>query len=163
MIINFDSFKEGVNENIIYKEDKETFKKFNFSKIITSINKVEGTINFNKLNDILIINFDLNSSLTVVSSYSLEEFDMNLPLKDTLYLTNKKENENDEIILVNQSFALEEIIYSLLVTEVPINVHKEGEIIETNEEFHIYSEEELENEKEKEHDSPFDILKDLDL
>lgn len=163
MNINFDSFKENAKEVIEYNEDKNLLNTFNHSSIIESINLIKGEIVLEKVNGILIANFDLKANLDVISSYTLNPFNKDFFIKDTLYLTNDKNYENNEVIYVESNFVLEDIIYSLLLTNIPINIHQENEKIEENEEFHVYSEDELEKEREEDGDSPFDKLKDLEF
>ncbi len=164
MIIYFDSIKEGNVESINYSGNIYNFNKFNQSSIISKFNSIDGEICLSKTNNILIVKFNLKCNIDAISSYSLNVFKTDIKIEDELYLTNLKEFENDEIIYCSQSINLDEIIYSLAVTAVPIDIHQEGEELPSGEDFKVYSEDELENELNNEDkESPFDILDKFDL
>ena len=162
MNINFSSFKEGSIETISYSPDIDDFNKLNHSLIISKINSIEGNITFSKVNDILMMNFDLNFNVCVISGYTLKEFDKTLNIRDTLYFTNDENSETEEVFYTKDIINLDEIVYSLLITSIPLNIHADDESLPSGDDFKVYSEDELEKEIEED-SSPFDVLKDLDL
>ena len=56
---------------------------------------------------------------------------------------------------------MDEIIYSLIVINLPLNPHKDDESLDNIEGIHVYSEDEAE--KERANNSPFSKLKDMDF
>ncbi len=163
MFINIDSIKNNKEETILYDGELSIYSKLNHSSIIKDIKEVSGKINLIKVNNILSLEFDLTSKLLIESAYTLKEIDYILPIKDTLYFTNEIDLESEEVFFVKSKVDLEETIYSLIITLLPLNAHGENEVLPSNDEFKVYSEDELELENEENHDSPFDVLKDLDL
>ncbi len=163
MNINFSSFKEGVVEKINYAPDISEFNELNHSSIIEKINSVNGEITFSKVNDCLIITFNIDVNIDAISGYTLKVFKKDLKLEDTLYFTNDENNETEEVFYTKEIINIDEIVYSLLVTSIPLNIHEENEEFPKGEDFKVYSEDELENELNEESSSPFDCLKDLDL
>ncbi len=158
MKINYKSIKD--KESIEYNADISILNELNHNNFIKKFNNVNGIINFdNTSQDVLIINFDLDYSLNVLSTVSLEEFEYNSNLKEELYLTNDKELENDEIIYLKDGFELENIIYSLIITDLPIRLAKENETYKEEDGYRILTEDELEKERNESHSSPFDDIK----
>lgn len=161
MYINFDAY-QNKEETINYEMDVKQFE--NLNKIaISKINSVTGKIKLNKIDSLLKVDFELVADIIAISSYSLKEFGTKIPLNDELYLSNKKEESSQEIVVVDNLFDLDELVYSLLISTVPLNIHEEGESLPKGDGYSVLSEEEYEKEKEEFNGSLFDILKDLDL
>lgn len=157
-------FKSIKNDEVLnYEGDLKLLNSMNHSSLIKEFKEVTGPIKFNEANGVLIVEFDLVYTIKVTSMISFEDFDFRAKLQDTLYFTLSKELESDDIILVDDGFTIEEAIYTLILTELPTNIHQDGETYEESEEFHVYSEDELEEELEKDSESPFDVLKDLEF
>lgn len=133
------------------------------SIIVKKVNKSEGSVIFTKAgSNILIANFNIKFNINVLSSYSNEYFDADFKLEDELYLTNLEENESEDVILVNESFDLDEIVYSLLITSIPTNFHKVGETLNSGKDYKVMTEDEF-YESKKEEGNVFDKLKNIDL
>ena len=163
MNINFSSFKEGSKEVINYLPSMDEFNKLNHSSIISKIKKIEGEISFSKVNDILIVDFSLTSNIDAISAYSLKVINKDIDINDSLYFTNDKNNETEEVFFTKDIISLDEIVYSLLLTSIPLNIHGDDEKLPSGDDFKVYSEDELIDELDEEKESPFDVLKDLDL
>ena len=163
MNINFSSFKEGSKETISYSPLIETLNELNHSSIISKINNASGEITFSKVNDILIIDFDLIFNIDAISAYSLKNINKNIDVVDTLYFTNDQNNESEEVFYTKEIISLDEIVYSLLLTSIPLNILGDDETLPSGDDFNVYSEDELIVELNKEKESPFDVLKDIDL
>lgn len=163
MNINFSSFKEGSKEVINYLPSIVELNEINHSSIISKINKIEGEITFSKVNDILIVEFSLTSNIDAISAYSLKVINKDIDIIDTLYFTNDKNNETEEVFYTKDIISLDEIVYSLLLTSIPLNIHGDDEKLPSGDDFKVYSEDELIDELNEEKESPFDCLKDIDL
>ncbi|HKL72829.1 MAG TPA: hypothetical protein VJY64_01470 [Candidatus Onthovivens sp.] len=161
MKINLLSLKE--NESFEYIEDLSLLNNINSSSILKKFLSVKGTIDLVYIDDVLTINFKLNCLLEVLSSYTYEPFEYALKVFDSLSFTNKKEMETDDIILIEKSFELEPLIYSLVLTLIPTNAHKKGEKLPKTDEYAVLTEDEYNEELKKETGNSFDILKDIDF
>ena len=158
MKINYKSIKD--KESLNYECDTKLLNELNHNNFIKKINNVKGIIEFdNTSEDILIIKFDLDYSLNVLSTISLNEFEYNATLEEELYLTNNKELESEDIIYLKDGFELDEIIYSLIVTDLPITLKQEGEHYENGDNYKVLSEDEVEKERSEFNSSPFDDIK----
>lgn len=161
MKINFKSIKD--KETIEYEADANLLNELNSDTFVKKFNKVEGEISFDNTGDVLVVTFDLSYSLEVLSTVSLKPFEYNSQLKDELYLTNNKEMENEEIIYLKDGFEIDELIYSLVITDLPITLKMDDETYPESEEFKVLSEDEYNSLKEEDSDSPFDSLKDINF
>lgn len=144
--------------NIDLKAFNEEYK----SETIKSFNKLDGVIKLNKVDQVLIFDISIESNLTLISSFSLKEFNKDLKIKETLYFTNQKEYESDDCLLIENEIDVDNIVFSLLLTSLPLKIHADDEKEIKGEGYRVIKEEDLEKDNE-EHSSPFDILSDLDL
>lgn len=162
MNICFENYQNKI-ETVNYDMDVKKYD--NIDKIaISKINKISGKIDIEKIDKILRIEFDLTADLIVISAYSLKEFQLLFPLKDELFFSKDKNDSSNEVILVDDNFNLDDVVYSLLISTLPLNIHQKDEQLPKGDGYSVLSEEEYEEEKEKFNDSsPFDVLKDIDL
>ena len=159
MKINYKSIQEV--EVLSYDGDINIYNELNHSSFINSFKSVKGKITLSKVDDYLIIDFDLDYLIDAISMISFKNFDYKSNLKEKLYLTNNKDFETEDIIFYDDGFLLEELIYSLIITDLPINLSIEGEKYEEGEGYKVLSEDDLNNLDNDE--SPFDCLKDIDF
>ena len=131
------------------------------SSTIKKINTLSGTIKANKVDDILILDFQIDSNLTLISSYSLKEFDKDFSVDDTLYFTDEEECASEDTLLVKNEIDIDNIIYSLLVTSLPIKLYAGDEKVIKGNGYRVLKE--GEEDEENEESSPFDVLKDIEL
>lgn len=161
MKIEFSKIKN--HEKIEFLGD---LKYFNNQKNISTIKEykeVKANISLERANDITIIKYDIDAKLKVYSTLSGEEFDYPLHVVETLYYTENKELESEDVFFINEGYVnLEDEIYSLIITSIPLILHKKGEKYPKGENYRVISEDEL-NEDDGSGFSPFDKLKDLDL
>ena len=156
MKINFNEVIE--NRTLDLDLDLNKLNKEYQSDTIKSFNNIKGTINLNKVDNILIFKIKFVTNLTLISSYSLKEFSK----EDTLYFTNDKNLSSEETILIDDEIDLYNIIFSLALTSIPLKIHADNEKEIKGEGYRVIKEEDLRAENEAT-SSPFDILKDLDL
>ena len=131
---------------------------------IVSIKAAAGTIDLAKADDVYIINYHIKANLTVLSSVSNEPFDYEETIEEEIYYTDKSEFKSNDVFFINKDYIdLDEEVFSLIITSLPIQLHKPGEDYPKGENFRVISEEDLEKEMEEESDSPFAKLLDLDL
>ena len=160
MKINFNEIIE--NRTLDLDLDLNKLNKEYQSDTIKSFNSLKGTINLNKVDNILIFKIKFVTNLTLISSYSLKEFSKDIKVEDTLYFTNDKNLASEETILIDDEIDLYNIIFSLALTSIPLKIHADDENDIKGEGYRVIKEEDLKDENEVT-SSPFDILKDLDL
>ncbi len=146
-----------------YNEDVKVFNDLNKSKVIKEFKKVHGKIIVKKVDKIFFVTFDIKSKLEVFSSLTYEPFAYNHNFKEELQFANDEKYCDDETIFVDDdALNLEELIYSLIITTLPIKLVKKGEHAPKGENFRVLSEDEY-YEEESSQGNAFDKLKDLDL
>lgn len=160
MKINFAQIKEF--ESIDYSSLLEEYFDEK-STIVKKVNSSSGKILLEKINNVLRIRFDIKMNVQVVSSYTNVDFPYDIHLDDELFLTDDKDLETDEMILVDDLIDLDYYVYSLLISSIPITIHKKGEKFVSGESFSVMTEEEYKKLKSEEKSSPFDVLKDIDF
>ena len=91
-------------------------------------------------------------------AYTLEEIPYQYQIKETVELAG---NEDDEFEIINETIDIDQILITLIVSNVPMKVIKKGAKLPSNGEgYRVLSEEEALQEKKA---SPFDALDDLEL
>lgn len=144
-------------------ENSSTLKKYNHSSVIEEINSVTGTVTTERADEVIIVKYNLKANLLVHSSISGDLFDYIMNVNETLYYTSNKALESEDIFFEDKDYIdLNEDIYSLIVTNLPIKLHKKGEKYPSGDNYRVLTEDEL-NEDSGDQTSPFDVLKDLDL
>lgn len=142
--------------------DLNAFNKTYSNDIINKFNKVEGLIKIEKVNRVYIFKISILANLNITSSLSLKKFDKEFDIKETLYFTNDEEYESEDTEYVDGLLDIDNLIFSLLITNIPITIHAPDEDKEiVGEGYRVIKEEDIK--KEQTHSSPFDILDDLDL
>ena len=161
--MKIDFAKVKGKETIAYSGDLNYFNNFNKSKTIKEFKSVEGKVTLEKADAVLIIKYDINAVLDVFFSLTNEPFEYPISIDETLYYTSEKEMESEDVFYIKEGrIELEEDIYSLIVTSLPLILHKEGEEFPHGKNYRVLKEDEL-NEDDGSSYSPFDKLKDLDL
>jgi len=158
MKISFSNIKE--REVIPFNSTLDSFFS-DKNKICKRILGSDGEISLEKAGDTLIARFDIDFKVVVLSSYTNKPFDTIIKLRDELYFTDTKVMEDDEMIYVDDEIDLDEVVYSLLITSIPMNLHKKGEELPSGEGYEVMSEDEFLGKSHT--DSPFDKLKNLNL
>ena len=143
--------------NIDLERFNETYK----ADVIKSFNKIDGIISVTKLDKIFIINFKFKADLTLISTFSLKEFKKTLIIKEDLYVTNDEEFESEQTFYYDSDIDLDNLIFSLILTSLPISIKAPGDKNIEGEGYRVISEEELE--KENRGNSAFDCLSDLEF
>lgn len=160
MKINFKDINKVAETdlNIDLKKINEEYS----SETIKKFNSLKGNLKLQKVDHILIFDIKFDANLTLISSYSLKEFDKDINIKETLYFTDDEEFLSDDVIFVDNEIDVTNIVFTLALTSLPINLHAPKEEKIEGEGYRVIKEEDLENEDEVK-ESPFDILKDIEL
>lgn len=153
-------------ETFNYKGNPKTYNDLNHTKNIVSFNSVGGKILVERVEEVCIIRFKIVANLTVLSSVSNEPFSYKEKIDEVLCYTNRKSYARADYIILEEKdyIEIEDVVYSLLVANLPIKLHKRFETYPEGENYKVYSEDDyLASKEESGEGSPFDALKDLDL
>lgn len=161
MRIDFSKVKSF--EKIDYIGDLNFYNNTKSLKTIKDYKSVEGVVEIQKADSVIIVKYDIHAVLNVFSTLSGEEFEYPLDVNETLYYTDKKEMDSEDVFYVKEGYVdLDQEIYSLIITSIPLILHKEGEEYPKGKNYRVISEDEI-DENDGSNYSPFDKLKDLDL
>lgn len=161
MRIDFSKVKSF--EKIDYIGDLNFYNNTKSLKTIKDYKSVEGVVEIQKADSVIIVKYDIHAVLKVLSTLSGEEFEYPLDVNETLYYTDKKEMDSEDVFYVKEGYVdLDQEIYSLIITSIPLILHKEGEEYPKGKNYRVISEDEI-DENDGSNYSPFDKLKDLDL
>ena len=161
MRIDFSKVKSF--EKIDYIGDLNFYNNTKSLKTIKDYKSVEGVVEIQKADSVIIVKYDIHAVLSVLSTLSGEEFEYPLNVNETLYYTDKKEMDSEDVFYVKEGYVdLDQEIYSLIITSIPLILHKEGEEYPKGKNYRVISEDEI-DENDGSNYSPFDKLKDLDL
>ncbi len=145
------SFESSLNK--FFKEDA----------LLKKINNCKGTITLNKAENTLIINFNILCNINITSSYTGVPFNKEIKIDDTLYFTNTKSLDSDDIIFVKDLIDLDYYVYSLLITSIPVDAHKDGEKLPKGKDYRVLTEDEYLKEKASSGSNAFSALNDIDF
>ena len=161
MRIDFSKVKSF--EKIDYIGDLNFYNNTKSLKTIKDYKSVEGVVEIQKADSVIIVKYDIHAVLNVLSTLSGEEFEYPLDVNETLYYTDKKEMDSEDVFYVKEGYVdLDQEIYSLIITSIPLILHKEGEEYPKGKNYRVISEDEI-DESDGSNYSPIDKLKDLDL
>lgn len=161
MRIDFSKVKSF--EKIDYIGDLNFYNNTKSLKTIKEYKSVEGVVEIQKADSVIIVRYDIHAVLNVLSTLSGEEFEYPLDVNETLYYTDKKEMDSEDVFYVKEGYVdLDQEIYSLIITSIPLILHKEGEEYPKGKNYRVISEDEI-DENDGSNYSPYDKLKDLDL
>lgn len=161
MRIDFSKVKSF--EKIDYIGDLNFYNNTKSLKTIKDYKSVEGVVEIQKADSVIIVKYDIHAVLNVLSTLSGEEFEYPLDINEILYYTDKKEMDSEDVFYVKEGYVvLDQEIYSLIITSIPLILHKEGEEYPKGKNYRVISEDEI-DENDGSNYSPFDKLKDLDF
>lgn len=152
-------------ETFNYKGNPEIYNELNHTKNIVSFNSVNGKILVERVEEVCVIRFKIVANLTVLSSVSNEPFSYKEKIDEVLCYTNRKSYATTDYIILEEKdyIEIEEVVYSLLVANLPIKLHKRFETYPEGENYKVLSEEEYLSQKHEGEGNPFDALKDIDF
>lgn len=160
-------FNINKKESFSYKGYSKIYNDMNKSTVIKNFNSINGKIYVDRVEELCIVRFKITANLLVLSSLTNEPFNYKLKLDDTLCFTNRESYAalKEDIILNKENYIdLEDTIYSLIITNLPIRLVKKSETYPEGENYKVMTEEEyLANKETEESPNAFDTLKDIDL
>ena len=141
---------------------------FSFANLdLNHIRKIEHThvkVVGDEYEDIICLKLDINTDVTGVCSYTLEDVPLHLHFKDSLEFSNEIDDDDDIIYVDKPIFDIDEYILQLIIGEVPLKLVKKGaKLPESGTEYRVLSEDEYLKEKEKKKDDRWSKLDDVKL
>ncbi len=113
--------------------------------------------------ELLVLHFKIDAEVIGVCSYSLEDVPLTVKIDTTLNFSFDEEDE-DIIHIDNPIFDIDEVVYSLIVSEVPLKIVKKGaKLPNSGNGYRVMSEEEYKKENEKKTDSRWSKLDNIEL
>lgn len=115
--------------------------------------------------EILNATVKVEADLTLVCAYSLEDVPYHIKISDKVEFTSIEEISSGDIFYEPRgTIDLDPYIFGLILASIPMKVIKKGaKPPEDTDCFRFLDEDELEEERKDEKQSPFDVLKDLDI
>lgn len=115
--------------------------------------------------DLLSVYLSISGNAVMICSYSLEEGDYKIRLKENLTFTLNEENEDEDMIYDGRStIILDDYIRSLILASLPTKFVKKGKTLPTSgENYRVLTEDDFVNEHSKKKNSPFDKLANIDI
>lgn len=112
---------------------------------------------------ILCIDVEISVLVIGVCSYSLEDVEIPLKIKDQLVFTDD-ETDEDNYYAKDNIIDLDEYILGILLANVPVRIVKKGaKLPDDGSDYRVISEDQYQKEKERKPDSRWGALDDLDL
>jgi uncharacterized metal-binding protein YceD (DUF177 family) len=141
------------------KVDIKRLNSLNHSKNIICFDSVEGEVYAERLDQVIELAFRAKVSVEAVSSYTLKPFVYKMKIDEKLLYSNDPGLDSDDVIYIDSEVIdIEEIIYSLVLTSLPLDIHAPGEKLASGDGYEVYSEDEI---KKDISDNPFASI-DLD-
>ena len=145
MKINRALLTNGVSQKI---EEEIDFSSFSFDPThIRSIPSCLVKATVTDYESILRVELDINATVIGVCSYSLEDVELKLNIKDEINFTDD-ENDEDSYYEKDNIIDLDEYVLGILLANVPVRIVKKGAKLPKNGQgYRVMSEEEYEKEK----------------
>ena len=125
---------------------------------VRSIKSCHMDLSVLNYDELLVLSFNIKGEVMTTCAYTLEEIPYQYSVKETVELAG---NEDDEFEIINETIDIDEILITLIISNVPMKVVKKGAKLPSNGDgYQVMSEDEA-NERKKA--SPFDALDDLEL
>ena len=157
MKVNRYQLQEGKKE--IFEEDID-FSSFPFNDThVRGIPSCHAKVELTDFGDILLAIFHIETDVTAVCSYTLEDVPLHLKFDDELEFSSENIEDDSIIFEPNNIIDFDPHILSLILARIPIKVVKKGAKLPQNGDgYRIMTEEEYEHEKANKKDSRWDIL-----
>lgn len=141
---------------------------FSFAKLDPNhIRKIENThvkVVGQEYDEIIYLELEINSDVTGVCSYSLEDVPLHLHFKESLEFSNEIEDDEEIIYVDKPIFEIDEYILELIIAEVPLKLVKKGaKLPSSGKDYRVISEDEYLKEKSEKKDDRWSKLDDIEL
>ena len=147
-----------IGKEVIFDEDIDFSSYKGDQYHVRSINSCHMILSVINYDELIVLSFKLKGEVMTTCAYTLEEIPYQYNIKEVVELA---DNEDDEFAIINEQINIDQILITLIVSNIPMKVIKKGAKLPSNGEgFEVKSEEEVAQEKKA---SPFDALDDLEL
>ena len=147
-----------VGKEVVFHEDIDFSSYQGDPYHVRSIKSCHMDLSVLNYDELVVLSFQLKGEVMTTCAYTLEEIPYQYNIKESVELAG---NEDDEFEIINETIDIDEILITLIVSNIPMKVVKKGAKLPSNGEgYQVMSEEEANNKKKA---SPFDALDDLEL
>ena len=147
-----------VGKEVIFHEDIDFSAYQGDPYHVRSIKSCHMDLSVLNYDELVVLSFHLKGEVMTTCAYTLEEIPYQYNIKESVELAG---NEDDEFEIINETIDIDEILITLIVSNVPMKVVKKGAKLPSNGDgYQVMSEEEANSKKKA---SPFDALDDLEL
>ena len=147
-----------VGKEVVFHEDIDFSSYQGDPYHVRSIKSCRMDLSVLNYDELVVLSFQLKGEVMTTCAYTLEEIPYQYNIKESVELAG---NEDDEFEIINETIDIDEILITLIVSNIPMKVVKKGAKLPSNGEgYQVMSEEEANNKKKA---SPFDALDDLEL
>ena len=147
-----------VGKEVVFHEDIDFSAYQGDPYHVRSIKSCHMDLSVLNYDELVVLSFSLKGEVMTTCAYTLEEIPYQYNIKESVELAG---NENDEFEIINETIDIDEILITLIVSNVPMKVVKKGAKLPSNGDgYQVMSEEEANSKKKA---SPFDALDDLEL
>ena len=130
---------------------------------IKEIKSCHVKVTGNDYDDLFVATLKVDAEVIGTCSYTLE--DVPLKIKTTATLNFTFDEEDDELIHIdNPIFDIDEFVYSIIISEVPLKIVKKGaKLPSSGDGYRVLSEDEYNKEQKQKVDSRWSTLDDIEL
>lgn len=147
-----------VGKEVVFHEDIDFSSYQGDPYHVRSIKSCHMDLSVLNYDELIVLSFSLKGEVMTTCAYTLEEIPYQYQIKETVELAG---NEDDEFEIINETIDIDQILITLIVSNIPMKVIKKGAKLPSNGEgYRVLSEEEALKEKKA---SPFDALDNLEL
>ena len=147
-----------VGKEVIFHEDIDFSSYKGDPYHVRSIKSCHMDLSVLNYDELVVLSFKIKGEVMTTCAYTLEEIPYQYDIKESVELAG---NEDDEFEMINETIDIDQILITLIVSNVPMKVIKKGAKLPSNGDgYRVLSEEDALKEKKA---SPFDVLDDLDL
>ena len=147
-----------VGQEVVFHEDIDFSAYQGDPYHVRSIKSCHMDLSVLNYDELIVLSFSLKGEVMTTCAYTLEEIPYQYQIKETVELAG---NEDDEFEIINETIDIDQILITLIVSNIPMKVIKKGAKLPSNGEgYRVLSEEEALKEKKA---SPFDALDNLEL
>ena len=136
------------------------FDPYHIRKIGKAYYQITGQI----FEDLLMLNFHIVTDVIGVCAYTLDDVPIHLDFHDSLEISNEIENDEKIFFEKNLIFDIDPYVLSLIVSEIPAKIIKEGATLpKDGKGYRVLSEDKYLEEQKNKKDPRWDILDDIDI
>ena len=147
-----------IGKEVSFKEDMDFSSYKGDPYHVRSIKSCYMDLSVINYDELIVLSFKLKGEVMTTCAYTLEEIPYAYNIHETVELAG---NEDDEFDIINEQIDIDQIIITLIVSNVPMKVVKKGAKLPSGGDgYRVLSEEDAQKEKKA---SPFDVLDDLEL